>query len=301
MFDLICLGHAALDRVYAIDAFPAVPTKLRAHGAIEVGGGMAATAAVAAARLGGRVAFWGRIGGDPAGQAIRAELEDEGVDTTGLLTCPGAVTSTSAVVVDARGERMIVTHLGESLRDDPGFLPLHQLAQAGAVMVDPRWPEGALALLQAARARAVPSVVDVEMLAGPALPALLALAGHAVFSRPGLAEFAPGLPEPEALAVARAAGAATPGVTQGAHGYLWLDETGAPQRQPAFPVAAIDTTGAGDAFHGAYALGVAHGRTPAECARQGAAAAALKCTRRGTRAGLPNRAALQAFLAAHPA
>jgi sulfofructose kinase len=300
MFDLICLGHAALDRVYAIDAFPAAPTKLRAHSAIEVGGGMAATAAVAAARLGGRVAFWGRIGDDPAGQAIRRELEAEGVDTVGLRTCAGAVTSTSAVVVDAAGERLIVTHLGEGLEDNPGFLPLHMLAHARAVLVDPRWPEGALALLAAARARAVASVVDVEMLAGPVLPALLALAGHAVFSRPGLAEFAPGLSEPEGLALARAAGAATPGVTQGAHGYLWLDEAGRAHRQPAFPVAAIDTTGAGDAFHGAYALGVAHGLAAAECARQGAAAAALKCTRPGTRAGLPSRDALEAFLATHP-
>ena len=297
MFDLICLGHAALDRVYSIAAFPPEPTKLRATQAMEVGGGMAATAAVAAARLGGRVAFWGRVGDDAAGAAVRDGLVAEGIDVRGLRTCQGAVTSTSAVIVDAAGERMIVTHLGEGLDDDPAGLPWPMLAQARAVLVDVRWPAGSLALLRAARAAGVPGVLDVALLAGAALAELLDATDHAVFSRPGLAEFAPGLPEPDGLAKARAAGAAVPGVTQGEHGYLWLDPAGRARRQPAFAVRAVDTTGAGDAFHGAYALGVARGLEVADCARQGAGAAALKCTRPGTRAGLPDGAALSAFLA----
>jgi sulfofructose kinase len=86
------------------------------------------------------------------------------------------------------------------------------------------------------------------------------------------------------------------GVTQGREGYLWRerDDGG---HVPAFSVGVADTTGAGDAFHGAFALMVAEGRPTAECARIATAVAALKCTRLGSRAGLPTRTELDAFLA----
>ena len=77
---IICVGHAALDRIYRIEAFPAQPTKVRALEYMEAGGGMAANAAVAIARLGGRAELWSRIGDDTAGSTIRAGLKAEHVD-----------------------------------------------------------------------------------------------------------------------------------------------------------------------------------------------------------------------------
>jgi sulfofructose kinase len=68
---------------------------------------------------------------------------------------------------------------------------------------------------------------------------------------------------------------------------------------PAFDIEAVDTTGAGDAFHGAFALMVAEGCPVAECARAAAAVAAMKCMRLGSRAGLPTRTELDAFLSTH--
>jgi sulfofructose kinase len=297
---LICLGHAALDHIYRIEAFPPAPVKLRALASLHVGGGMAATAAVAAARLGGRVAFWGRIGEDRAGEAIRAGLADEGVDVAGLHRIPGAVSSTSAIIVDAAGERLIVNHRGEGLAANPAWLPLGKVAAADAVLADLRWPEGALALFGAARAAGVSTVLDIDADPGPQLAALLRLTDHAVFSTLGLGEFAPGADLAAALAAARAAGARIAGVTRGADGFLWLDADGGVRHQPRFPVRAVDTTGAGDAFHGAYALAVAERQPVAAAARFAAAVAALKCTRPGGRAGLPTRAELCAFLATHP-
>lgn len=297
---LICLGHAVLDHVYRIEAFPPVPVKLRALAALAAGGGMAATAAVAAARLGGRVAFWGRVGDDPAGETIRAGLAAEGVGIGALRRIPGAVSSTSAIIVDAAGERLIVNHRGERLDADPSWLPLAEVATADAVLADLRWPEGALALFQAARASGVPTVLDIDADPGRMLADLLRLADHAVFSSVGLGEFAPGADPVDALAAARAAGARQAGVTQGADGFLWLDAGGAPHRQPGFAVRAVDTTGAGDAFHGAYALAIGERRTVAQAARFAAAVAALKCTRPGGREGLPTRAEALAFLDAHP-
>jgi sulfofructose kinase len=86
------------------------------------------------------------------------------------------------------------------------------------------------------------------------------------------------------------------GVTLGRDGYLWREQNGMGQ-VPAFSVSVTDTTGAGDAFHGAFALMAAEGRQTADCARIAAAVAALKCTRLGSRAGLPTRPELDAYLA----
>ena len=112
-FDVVCLGHAALDRVYTVDAIPAVATKVRASAFREVGGGMASNAACAIARLGGRVAFFGRAGDDAAGAAMAREFASYGVDARGFRLIAGCRSSQSAIVVDARGERLIVTHLGD--------------------------------------------------------------------------------------------------------------------------------------------------------------------------------------------
>jgi sulfofructose kinase len=86
-------------------------------------------------------------------------------------------------------------------------------------------------------------------------------------------------------------------VTRGAEGYAWLSKAGDAGYQPAFKAEIVDTTGAGDAFHGAFAWALADGRSAAECARIASAVAALKCRRLGARAGLPTRAELDEFLA----
>lgn len=293
---LICLGHATLDRSYVIDRFPPGPRKVKARQAFTNGGGMASSAAVAAARLGARAALWGRVGDDPAGFEIRASLAQEGVDTAGLACIPGAVSATSAVLIDAAGERLLAHHDGEALSADPSFLPLGAVAGAGAVLADLRWQDGALALFAAARAHGVPTILDADVSDIADLGPLLALTDYALFSEGGLAEFAAGPPE-TALARVRQAGPRHAGVTLGAQGYVWLEAAGGLQRQPAFPVQPVDTNGAGDAFHGAFAWAIAGGLPAAAAARLAAATAALKCLQPGARAGLPRREQLEAFLA----
>ena len=89
------------------------------------------------------------------------------------------------------------------------------------------------------------------------------------------------------------------GVTLGENGYIWRegDKTG---QHLAFKVDVVDTTGAGDAFHGAFAMGVVEGRPTPDTVRRACAVAAMKCTRLGGRAGLPTAGELGAFLLAHP-
>jgi sulfofructose kinase len=291
---IICVGHAALDRVYRIEAFPPHPTKVRALEHVEAGGGMAANAAVTIARLGGKSELWSRVGDDSAGNTIRAGLRAEHVDVRYVQSFEGARSSTSAIIVDDKGERLIVGQRDAGMPSGTSWLPLEQINEADAVLGDLRWLEGVRAVFAQARKANVPTVLDADLGAREAVVGLLKLTDYAIFSAPALREFAPAATDAERLQVVLSHGPKHAGVTLGEEGYAWCELTGG-GHVPAFAVSVSDTTGAGDAFHGAFTLMLAEGRSPAESARLASAAAALKCRRLGSRAGLPSRAELDAF------
>ncbi|MBX9589198.1 MAG: ribokinase [Hyphomonadaceae bacterium] len=294
---IICVGHAALDRIYRIEAFPPQPTKVRALEYIEAGGGMAANAAVAVARLGGKAELWSRTGDDAAGNTIRAGLKAEHVDVRYVQSFEGVRSSTSAIIVDDRGERLIVGQRDAGMPSDTGWLPLERIRDADVVLGDLRWLEGARAVFAHARKAGVPTVLDADLGAREALSGLLTVTDHAIFSAPALREFAPGSSDAERLEHVLSFGVRHAGVTLGSQGYTWRERGGGNGHVPAFSVSVTDTTGAGDAFHGTFALLLAEGLAVEDRARLAAAAAALKCTRLGARAGLPSRAELDAFQA----
>jgi sulfofructose kinase len=297
---IICVGHAALDRIYRIEAFPPQPTKVRALEHIEVGGGMAANAAVAIARLGGKAELWSRVGDDATAQAIRAGLRAEHVDVRYVQAFEGARSSTSAIIVDDNGERLIVGQRDAGMPSGTSWLPLERIKAADAVLGDVRWLEGVRTVFGRARQEGVPTVLDADLGAREALSDLLRLTDYAILSEPALREFAAGSgSDAERLGQVLALGPKHAGVTLGSAGYVWRE----PERSgevPAFGVSVTDTTGAGDAFHGTFTLMLAEGRSTAESARMGAAAAALKCRRLGSRAGLPSRTELEAFAKSTP-
>jgi sulfofructose kinase len=295
---IICVGHAALDRIYRIEAFPAQPTKVRALEHVEAGGGMAANAAVAIARLGGKAELWSRVGDDAAGAAIRAGLKAESVDVRYMESFEGARSSTSAIIVDDKGERLIVGQRDAGMPSGTSWLPLERVKEADAVLGDLRWLEGLRAVFTRARKDKVPTILDGDLGAREVLDGVLKLTDYAIFCAPALREFAPGASDEERLGHVLSLGPKYAGVTLGADGYQWRTEDGG-GRLAAFRVGVTDTTGAGDAFHGAFALLLAEGRPVADCSRMAAAVAALKCTRLGARAGLPTRTELEVFLASH--
>ncbi|MCW5256609.1 sugar kinase [Verminephrobacter aporrectodeae subsp. tuberculatae] len=285
---LICLGLSALDITWKVDALPKGAGKTRADDLHTGGGGMAANAAAAAARLGAEVHFWGRAGHDGAGHEMKAQLAALGVDVRQFRLFEGARSSVSGVVVDAQGERMIVNFRGADQPVDASWLPLEEVAQADAVLADPRWPEGASALFRAARAHGIPTVLDGDVADAAVFDGLLPHTDHAVFSEPGLAGYAPpGRSVEDRLRFVLAHGCRLAAVTLGAHGLVWADADGV-QRLPVFPVHAVDTTGAGDVFHGALALGLGAGWPVRRALQFSAAVAAIKCTRPGGRAGVPD-------------
>jgi sulfofructose kinase len=291
---VICLGNVVADHTFRVEDVPAPPAKIAAR-AYSIGpGGMAANAAIAAVRLGGRAAFWGRVGEDMNGEPLAEALAAEGVDVTGLKRVPGGRTPVGAVLVDPRGERTIVSFRGSGLGTDPSWLPLDRLRGAGALCCDPRWPEGVAAAAAAARDAGVPVVLDGERSETRILVDLVPRVDHAIFSVPGIANYAPGRGPEEGLRQALASGPVkVAAVTQGEKGVLWLaagDEK--PTRTPAFTVDATNTTGAGDVFHGAYALAIAEGMDTARAMRFAAAAGALRARDGAT----PTRAMVDALI-----
>ena len=296
---IICVGHAAIDRIYRIGEFPAKPTKIRALEHIEAGGGMASNSAAAIARLGGAVELWSRIGDDDNGVKIRRFLMAAGVDVRNVQAFDGNRSSTSVILVDGEGERMIVGSRDVDMPSGTHWLPLERIDEAGAVLADLRWLEAARVAFDAARKAKVPTVLDADLGGREALTELLALTDYAVFSSQALEEFAAEEAIEDKLRRVAALGPKHAGVTLGADGYMWL-EAGKVEHAPAFDVDVVDTTGAGDAFHGAFTLGLVEGRPIREIIRRASATAALKCTRLGSRAGLPSIDELAAFLLTHP-
>jgi len=292
MKTIVCLGHAALDRIYTVPHMPVGSTKVRASAYTEVGGGMASNAACAIALLSDpqdvHVEFWGRTGDDSAGDIIRRDLIRYGVDATHLRTFAGCMSSQSAVMVDPSGDRMIVNYRGDVPLDDVSWLPFARVRDAAAILTDVRWLEGARALLVAARDAHVPGILDADLGDVPIVRALVPLCEHAVFSEPGLSNWSGHDDVERALRDAVGAGARIAGVTRGGDGSTWLID-GTLHTVPTIAVDVVDTLGAGDVFHGAYALAIAEGRTVLDAARFASVAAAIKCTRHGGRAGTPTR------------
>lgn len=293
---VLCSGQATLDHVFEV-AEPLRPGhKHRARRHRQTGGGVAANAAVAISRLGGRAVFVGCVGGDAAGDAVIAGLDEEGVDTRLVLRVPDLRTPMSSIVVEPGGARTIVNHTPDcSFRRRP---PSVDAIRASAVLDDGRWPAASEELLWFARNAGIPGVVDVDRVPDDRQhrDAVLRLGSHLVFSAPALEAFS-GLDDP--VAALRAASLLADGllfVTLGEHGVVWLDGD-VVRAMPAFPVDVVDTTGAGDVFHGAFALALAEGRCVDGAVRFASAAAALKCTMLGGREGAPTRTAVEEFLA----
>ncbi len=291
-----CVGHAALDHVFEIDAFAAEPTKTLARRFEARAGGMSLHASMAAARLGANARLLGRVGDDDRATFLRERLRAEGVDARGLESVAGTSTSLAAVIVDAQGARQIYIHRGDAI-ERAHALDTRQLEGADVVLADPRWPDGAAAALTWARAHGVPSLLDADVAPIESLDRLVPLARWVAFSDPGLALWARGRSRDKALAAARVLGPELALVTLGPEGACWLaahDARTHRVRPP--PVQARDTTGAGDVFHAALALALTEGRGTEEAVAWACAAAAFKCERGRGADGAPTREELGVWL-----
>jgi sugar/nucleoside kinase (ribokinase family) len=289
-----------VDAVFRVAHFPGPDAKGQASEFLLVSGGCAANAAITIARLGGRARFAGPLGG-PAGADLFGDLilRDLARERVACVDCPriaGVPSSMSAICIDPRGERAIVNYRDDRLAVARPHDPAGLVADADAVLADNRFPEFALPICEAARARGLPVVLDADK-PTRATDRLLAVASHVVFSAEGLRATAETADLAAGLARIAAASRSFLAVTDGPHDMVWRTPAGESGREAAFLIEAVDTLAAGDVFHGAFALALAEGQGEIEAMRFAAAAAALKCTRFGGMAGAPERAAVAAFMA----
>lgn len=292
-FDVVVVGSLNMDLTFRVQKMPgpgetAVATDLAAYA-----GGAGANQAVAAARLGARVAVVGRVGRDPEGQSLARALLDAGVDISCLQYTEGEMTGRAAIWVDAAGERRIVTAPGAnrllSAADVNQAAPVIQRARV--VLVAAAAPEAEACALTMARAAGVLAVVNPVPLPRPLQD--LATAGVVVLNEAEAADLTghspmdlDGLVRAATALLKAGMGAAV--ITRGAQGcYLATRERA--YSLPAYRVQALDTTGAGDAFCGALAAALARGWELPRACRYASAAAALAVTRPGGLPSMPYR------------
>ena len=294
---VVCLGNAVQDFVFSVDEMPPAPGKYRSGEFKMVGGGPAATAAVTVARLGGHVDLITRLGDDASATLMVTDLESEGVGCDYARRFADAGSSVSAVLVDNDGERLIVNYLDPSLPTTPDWIPSVTALNARSALADTRWPAGAESLLRAANEAGIPAILDADAPVAPAEGALRA-ATHIAFSAQGLGEYAASEDMDSALRRVSEETGAWCCVTLGGDG-VRIARHGRLAHVQAFEVEVVDTLGAGDVWHGAFALALAEGRDEQTSVRFANAAAALKCRQHGGRGGVPFRADVTSFLALH--
>jgi sulfofructose kinase len=289
--DLLCVGIACYDLVFQVAHHPEPDEKTNADGFIQCGGGTAANAAVAAARLGHRVAYAGYLGNDLYGRRHVDELTAEGIDTH-MVVRGEAATSISSIYVKPDGSRSIVNYK-EPMMLASNAVDLHGWS-AGAVLFDGHHMEFSLAIANWAKERAIPTVIDADRIHAGSL-ALVERVDYLVASERFARDFI-GEDNPPKAAARLLDLAPHVVITLGERGLVWrTGEDGG--HFPAFVVNAVDTTGAGDAFHGAFAAGVAAGYSWTNLLAYASATGALCTTVTGARVGMPTRAQVDAFLA----
>lgn len=264
---------------------------------LQADGGKGANQAVAAARLGADVTFVGCVGTDELGDHTVAGLREEGIDVRFVRGDPEAASGVALIVVDGRGENAIAVAPGANARLSAEDVDAARdaIESADALLLQLETP-----LETVERAASIAAAAGVLVILNPAparpLPDSLLAQVDVITPNEGEAEVLSGESGAGAAAAAvRDRGVGAVVVTQGARGAMLAASDGM-STIPAFPIDAVDTTAAGDAFNGALAVGLAEGLTLENAARFGCAAGALAATEAGARPSLPTRARVHALL-----
>jgi sulfofructose kinase len=300
--DVVGLGLATIDVMTLVPRLPGHDEVFRARGILLEGGGPVATALVAAARLGATTAYLGPTAPTTWGTLVRAGLDREGVGVRHAPLRAAGEQAVSVILVDeATGQRSIVYHSGEMEELAPAEVPTELVASARALHLDGVHLEAACHAAEVARAAGVVVSFDGgagELWAGA--ERLLPLADLMVVARRFAQQYTgqadPLQAGPALLETYRPRQVV---ITDGARG-CWYWDAGQSVYQPAFPTGVVDTTGAGDVFHGAYLYAFLQDWPPRRCLAFAAATAALKCRALGGRAGIPTRQQVEAALASGP-
>ncbi len=294
MAKIVCVGMACLDYLFRVSTLPDGGGKFFAEDYQAAPGGPAAAAGIASAALGHEVLFIGRLGDDQVGHDLVRQLENRGVDASQVRFIGHQPSQVSSVIIDHTGERQIINYSSSTLDPNPEWIDERHFDNADFLLTDVRWPEGAERALTFARALAIPSLIDADI-APIDIRGLIDLATYAIFSEQGLEMVSKQKNLEASLHQISERSPTWPAVTSGEKGSFWLEE-GQLKRCPAEPVEAVDTCGAGDVFHGAFAAAMAEHKSLGEAMHFAGVVAALKCQTFGGSLGVPDRAVVDRYI-----
>ena len=297
-FDAAGFGVNAVDHLLVVPEFPDSDTKTRLLRHQQGAGGQTASAIVALQRLGMRTAYAGRFGSDAEGRFGLASLKDEGIDIEFAETIEGARTQVGYIIIEAkRGERTVIWNRDERLAYGADDAPVKFAGRARVIHLDSHDPLACARMARAARATGTIVSADIDNVY-EGLPELLPLIDVLISSKE-FPRLLTGLEDAHAalIEIKSRYGCALVGLTKGGRGATILCE-GEFLETPAFqvPGGCVDTTGAGDAFHGGFLYGLLRGEEIEMSMKIGCAVAALGCRALGARTGLPTRDELHNFL-----
>jgi sulfofructose kinase len=304
-FDVVGVGLNATDTLVVVPHFPAFAGKARFVDEVLMPGGQVASALAACARLGMRTKYIGAVGDDERGRVQMESLAAAGIDATDVKVRRNCATQSAYIIVDAStGERTVLWRRDDGLSIHPDEIAPEQIARGRLLHIDGHDTPAVARAAEIARARGIPVTVDVDTIyAGfdRVLPNVDYLVASAEFPAAWT-----GLRDPfralERLQDEYRMKVAA--MTLGAHGAL-AREDGRFFYAPAYLVDAVDTTGAGDVFHGAFCYAVLEGMPIHRALDFSNAMAALNCTALGARAGIRGLEEVRALMArgqrrAHP-
>lgn len=293
--DIVGMGVCTVDYLVVVPRMPRNNENMKATSYLRQSGGLASSALAAAARLGARTKIIARIGSDDDGEFIRRELDEEGVDTAQLLAQPGTGSHVSVILVNEQtGDRSIVTRPPTGSPISPQDLTREDITRAKVLFVDDVSP----ATLQAA---AWAREAGMWVVMDPACPyavakQILPYVDVPIVPEQWARDWMPHQPDEIVVETLYKAGARIAIVTLGERGCLVCSDEGL-QAYPSYPVEVVDTTGAGDAFHGAFMYALLQNWDLQRRVRFAAAVGAMNCRALGGRTALPTRREVDGFLA----
>ncbi len=291
---VVGLGLCVVDHTYRVESLAWVSARLRFTERRVSSGGMTGTALSQAARLGCPTHALSVVGDDADGRLVRRALRRSGVETRRLLASPRLHTTVAVVLVDPRGERRFLVPDRRRLEARAPELDLSVIRAGTLLLVDGHFPAQALRAVKRAR-RVGATVVGDFHRPSQGVVRLLPYVDHPIVPLEFVAEA--GGDAREVLRALARDGGGRPVITEGRRGGRYLDGARV-RRFRAVPVKAVDTTGAGDVFHGAFAAGLAHGLRFEETLAVAARAAALNCTALGGAGRFMTRREMNAALRA---
>ncbi len=297
---ITAVGISVADIILVMDGFRTGEGSYHCERMLSEGGGMAATALCAASRLGSKTRLVSRVGDDIHGRFIIEGLQAFGVDTTGVAIVSGRNTTVSIVLADrTSGEKQFYSEYHKSAYLDPVDAGLSHLDGTDVLLVDGHWTDQALRSAREAHRRNIPVVADFKRMYD-GLEEIFPLVDYLIIPRFFAAEITQETDTERMLRALAGRWNCVPVVTSGSEGGAYLLD-GNSGRYPAFPVRCVDSTGAGDAFHGAFCHFLSRGTNIPRALELSSAVGALNCRALGGRSALPTPEELSAFLAKHHA